>query len=201
MKTKVNPSSLNLNQSSLGTPPLKRYQVQLRQRLLNCIIAEYEAQSKAAVSRKHAAVADHDIEAWHQADALEDLAVADRDKAMEALAFFDCLMSAQTKTRLAKTREGLEEGLRLAAERIQLLELWENPDEGETPLQAVAGEIALIDRAVSYESRRTITAGLEAFEEMCESNRGFISRNHCGDSETPELDGIREESIAKPQED
>lgn len=196
MNTKVNPSSLNLNQSSLGTPRLKRYQVQLRQRFLNCITAEYEAQSKAAVSRKHAAVADHDVEAWHQADALEDLAVADRDKAMEALSLFDCLMSEETKIRHEKTREGLEEGLRLAAERLTLLELWEKPYEGETPLQSVAGEIALIDRAVCYESRRTITAALEAFEEMCESNAGFISRNHCADSETPELDGMREESAA-----
>lgn len=94
----------------------------------------------------------------------------------------------------------MEEALQLAAERATLLNLWQHPSEGETPLEAVEGEIALIDGDVVYQSRRTIAAGLVAFEELYGAKPGFIPGRPCEGDETPPLDGIVEEAITKKEE-
>jgi hypothetical protein len=164
------------HQSTLQTTAPKTYEL-LRQKIHDWIISGYEAEAKAAASAKNAAAVANDIKAWNEADAVADLAVANRDQALKILALIDFLMSPQTKIRFAKTREGLEEALLLAAERIELVELWENPNDGETPIQAVKDQIASLDRTVAYESRRIISSALQAFGEIWESRGDFVRHN------------------------
>jgi hypothetical protein len=173
------------------TPVPKTYEL-LRQRILDWIISSYEAESRAAASAKGSAASANDWNKYMEADAAADLAVATRDEALRNLDLIDFLMSSTTKIRFEKTREALDEAMLLAAERIRLVELWQNPSDGETPMQAVKEEIASLNLTVAYESRRIITAALEAFGEIWESKTEFVRHNRFEALGTPPLDGMDE---------
>jgi hypothetical protein len=167
----------------------KTYEL-LHQRIVDWIISSYEAESTAAAFAKNSAAWANDYNKFMEADDAADLAVATRDEALRTLGLIDFVMSRTTKIRFEKTREALDEAMLLAAERIQLVELWQNPSDGETPIQAVKEEIASLNLTVAYESRRIITAALEAFGEIWESSTDFVRHNRFEVLGTPPLDGL-----------
>ena len=74
----------------------------------------------------------------------------------------------------SKIREALEEAVRLADERYAMSDLYENPipmdeiqREGPEAIdnrwESVRDAVAAVDRANAFELRRTVKAGLEAF--------------------------------------
>jgi hypothetical protein len=177
--------------------PLCRRQCRIRQDLVQRVAACH-SEVGAAFERKRAAGLNHDIEEWKKGDVALIDAHERRDQALEELVAFDSEISIQTYARLTKIREALEEGVQLIEERATLMELWQHPSEGETPCEAVEGEITSIDRNVVFESRRTIKAGLAALEEMDDPKLGPIPS--VGDSwETPPLGGFGEEAVTNKE--
>lgn len=122
---------------------------------------------QAAKESRSVAVTQSEADEW---GGTADCALYDRDEAVCDLVSFLRTAELDARIRSNKIQEALEEARRLAEERYEISDLWAHPDDGHSRRQAVYSDIDAIDCALAYELRRSVIAGLEAFEEEQKCN-------------------------------